>query len=850
MSSLDRRLRDLPLAPPLLALVVVGSVMAVGTVHVHTLLVVGAVAALGTAFVLWLARREVGPLPAPSWVLLGLAAWSALQALPLPFGVLTKIAPRNADVWGRALRPFGEGAPAFAPISLDPGASLVEALKWTTYAAVFALAFVAGKRHGRYWGPVVVFLSALAVALVTLVHGLIGAKSLFGIYTPVHAVPRWGVPPLLNPNNLSGYLNFGVFCGAGLLLTHRSDAEDQRPVPPGWLLASGIAAVVGVSVLAASRGGVLGLALGAIALGALVRVLRSGRRRHSSLAASRRQVAALASALVGGTLLAALGASEATWQELRGSGVEKLRMLAWSKPLLLEHPWFGVGRGAFESAFPAFRVTGGRTLFAHPENFIVQWVAEWGVPVALLAAGAFAVLLRPRRLAIREHRAALGVLVGGAVLLLQNLADLALEVPAVVIALTAGVGSIYEPSRSSRPARADTSSRFRRRIPALALSSAGVASWLLACARGTNPVGAERTELHAEFMSGRLQQSALRAAMLRHPSEPYFPLLGALTLRHQAPEQALRWIATALERDPQSGEAHMVLSQILLARGAKRQALMELRLAVEREPNLSEVGGQRAVAMSRNWDELSLAVPEGLAGAHVVVAMADALRGKEVRDLRAFLLGIAIERSPSFARPRMARVEDLLSDLEAGAPACAGEKARSCRRAASDELAVIELLDTQSCAAPLLSARLLSVEGRHVAAVQLLGTACATCSEPARCSQLRVMIAARTASLSEFKDLVRAHLTTACFAPKPCAEAHALVASLHGGRGEWGGAADQYAAALRTGESGELYLKLADACARSGDVARARAALRHAERFGAGDPELMSRLEKLASERE
>lgn len=853
MTGPARRLRDLPVAPALLSMVVVGSVMAVGTVHVHVLLSVSAVAIAGAALVLWIGRRDVGALPAPSWILLGLAGWSALQAAPLPMGVLATIAPKNADVWARSLRPFGESAPAFASISLDPGASLVESLKWATYAAVFALAYSAGKRDGRYWGPVIVFFSAVAVALVTLVHGLVGAKSLFGIYTPVQAVPRWGLPPLLNPNNLSGYLNLGVFCGAGLVLTHRSD-EPERPLPPDWSVSAGIACVVGISVLAASRAGVLSLGAGAIALALLVRLARSGRRRRNSGGLpGRRRIAAVASALLGGGLLAALGASESTWEELMGTGAEKLRLVSWSTPLLADHPWFGVGRGAFETAFPAYRGTGGHTLFAHPENFLVQWAAEWGLPASaggLLLLGWF---LRPSRLAVRESRAALGVLVGGAALLLQNLADLALEVPGVVIALAAAAGSIYQ----GVPAERESSGRaspWKRRLPALAVAGTGSLAWLVAASHGRHPVQAEREVLHAAFRANKFADSAawaqfsesLRSAIRRHPAEAYFPLLGALAARRTPGVDPMPWIGAALERDPKSGETHLVLSDILARRGARGQALMELRLAVEREPQLADIAGQRAVALSRKQADLLQVVPEGEVGARVLLAVAVNLREPSDWQLRAGFFDAALARDSGLAGARIGKADDLVDALEKGAAPCAGDAAEQCHVAAAEQVRALGHIDPLSCEVPVLSARLLVVRRKEVDALVLLEDGCSRCREARRCQQFRLSVAARSAGLAGFKDAARALLATACGEPRACSDAHAWVALHHAQRGEWSGAADHFARALQGGhESADLWVQLAEASARGGDPRRARSALRQAERLGKVDPGLAKRIDEL-----
>ena len=71
--------------------------------------------------------------------------------------------------------------------------------------------------------------------------------------------------------------------------------------------------------------------------------------------------------------------------------------------------------------------------FAHAECFPLQWAAEWGVPVTLLALAAIAHLLWRGRRRAEGWTAFLAT--GALVLLAQNLADVAFEVPAVCIAL-------------------------------------------------------------------------------------------------------------------------------------------------------------------------------------------------------------------------------------------------------------------------------------------------------------------------------------------------------------------------------------------------------------------------------
>src|SRR6266540_1287701 len=504
----------LPVALLSLGAIVVGSALAVGTVHYEVLLWVAGFAVVSTSIVLLLARSQVRRLQPPALLLLALAAWSALQALPIPIAALSKIAPHNADVWARALRPFGESPLRFGSISLDPGASLVEGLKWFTYAMVFTLAHLVSSWRSRAMGTAIAFGSSVAVALVALGHGLAGATSLFGLYTPELAVPRWGLPPILNPNNLSGYLNLGAFAGLGLLLAQR-DGEEVRPVLRRGLIAGGLALVVAVSVLAASRAGVLGFGLGVMLFAALLWVSGSERREREAVrgerAPVRQALVPAALAIGGGILLALVGASEMTWAELWDANVEKLRIASWSRPLIKDFPWFGVGRGAFESVFPAYRPASGHVVYAYPENFVIQWLTEWGILAAVAASLLLIWMYRPAPRGGPSDSIRIGAWVGVGVLLLQNLVDLALEIPAVAILTAAVLGALYRERSANdekisqreesipmerRRRKRNFSGRVRRRALAIVTFAAGTLVFALAAILGRNSVGGERSGLH------------------------------------------------------------------------------------------------------------------------------------------------------------------------------------------------------------------------------------------------------------------------------------------------------------------------------------------------------------------
>src|SRR5690606_7037353 len=135
---------------------------------------------------------------------------------------LERLSPHAAEIWCHAFDLLG-ATTAFASISLDPGASLLEALKWLTYANVFAIAASIARHRGAIPAGAILFGTAILAALLTLGHGLVGARTVYGIYQPGFDVLPWQTGPLLNPNNLAGYLNLGTFCGLGLLLKNEKE---------------------------------------------------------------------------------------------------------------------------------------------------------------------------------------------------------------------------------------------------------------------------------------------------------------------------------------------------------------------------------------------------------------------------------------------------------------------------------------------------------------------------------------------------------------------------------------------------------------------------------------------------
>ncbi|WP_437333706.1 O-antigen ligase family protein [Sorangium sp. So ce394] len=838
--------------PWLLAAAIAGSVLAIGAVHTPTLALVSSITTIAAALslragALTEGRSLVRALPVLT--LLGLTAYTLLQAVPLPLAWLERLSPASADIWSRALMPLGEAAPRYASISLDPGATLVEAVKWLTYSGIFIAAAFVGARHGARLGITFVFGSAFLAALTTIAHGLLGATQVFGLYQPRFSVAAWHIGPLLNPNNLAGYLNLGILSGVGLLLT-------SRPLLPAWVAGVGITTIVGVGIIASSRGGLLVLPLG-LALFALLSRQRRGRRRSGGRI-QRPAAWLLSFAIAGGALLAALATTNRTLSEIADDNLNKLSLFYATLPLIADHWLFGIGRGAFETVFPAYRQEPGNIVFTHAENFAIQWAAEWGVPAAAAALVAFGVAFRPGKIALRGSTAALGAWVGCVVLLLQNLLDLGLEVPGVAIALAATLGSLWGEAHRERPRRgapADEadSGRWRPWQEAACAAAAGVALVALMLRFGWRDVDHDRRALRAVSDAGaasgagwpRLREE-LRAAMLRHPAEPYFPLLGAVTVLQGRIESPIPWLQRTLERSRRHGRAHLLLAEVLASRGAKEQALLSLRLAVEDDTTVTGAAAVLARQWTERWDELLRAVPEGKAGVEMLERMAIVGDRREALDLRLRCAEEAVARDPARVGARWAAGTALLTMLEDPSSArCGGDEAQrgACERQVEAHAAAIQGAKSDSFLAVQLRARLLLARKKSAEAEQLLAQSCERLDNRLGCLRLRVVAASQLGTSERLLPALRDLMPAACSSHAECASAATWVGDLLAGRKDYSSAVTYYARAAQDEPTEERLLKLADAASAAGAHVEAASALeRLLQRRGGNDAELRRRI--------
>lgn len=605
----------------ILAVTVVTSVVALGSLHTPVLVLTAMLAALGTGL-LWFDAEPLAPRSAAT-ILVAVAVLlvgaSSLQVVPMPREILAALAPENADVWARALTPFREDGPRSVTLSLDPIATRVQILRGITYLTVFVGALrVARRQDGVVFLERVLAASAVLVASAALLHPAVGADKVFGVYEPGEPLgyEPHHISPLLDTNHLAAYCNVGAVVAFASILQRRSALP--RPLALAVVLLLGA-----TTVWTRSRGGTATLVLGAI----VASVLAFGARRTKLV----RLAAPLALVVVGasGALVVALAAFDEFRAKIAYNDLSKIDLVKNAFALVRAHPLFGVGRGAFESTFPRVRVGTNYWVFTHPENVVAQWMTEWGTPIALIGLGAIAWALRPKT-ALARSRAPAGPWGALVAVGLHNLCDFNAEVPGVVIALavcaatvTGGTGGGVTTSD-----RWSVFAGWTRRPTALAsaLAFATVVASAVALPFTGRELYNEQRTFRDVGLDRSLSKEAFRArareAMLRHPAEPYFPFVGAVRAVAYRQESVLPWAARALERSPIYGRVHLLLARSLFATNAS-QARLEYRTACLQDDRLCAV--QEAIPLVRSYEDAIELVPDGAVGLSVLAHLTETL---------------------------------------------------------------------------------------------------------------------------------------------------------------------------------------------------------------------------------
>ena len=822
-----------------LSILIPGTALAIGTVHVLVLLIVGALAiVLGVLAVRARTPLRVrSPMRLAVWITIVLIAWTAIQAMPMPLSWVRVIAPANGDIWYHALDALGQPPPKWASLSLDPGASWIEALKGVSYLSVMLAGCAVASKRGASFGVGTVFVTALLCSATTVAHGLLGLDKVFGVYEPHYRFSTWHIGPFLNPNHLAAYLNLGTMCGLALVLM-------RKPVVPPWLASLGVMLLIGSTVTSASRGAVVLLPLGLAALAVLTAYHA---RRHDARAYMRpARLLAMGAVGIGGGL-AALGLTTGQLQELLDKDLGKLSMFSWGRPLIAEHRWVGIGRGAFETVFPAFNKVPGHTTFTHPENLIVQWVAEWGIVVGLGAGLAMAWAMRPQSVGARRSLLMAGAWTGIVLLLLQNLVDFNLELPSVGMAVALLIGSFWgDASRTGHGIEPDETSRRTWLVPLAA--GAATTIWLLALTQGLKTPFADREALFALSKQPPLGRDAyhpmLRAAILRHPAEPYFPLVAAERAWRMRDEDPVPYLQRTLERAATYGRAHLLLAEILAAQGAVGQAMMALRMAIGDDPALIGPAVRFALRWTNDRDFLWKVLPETPARGTTASALGAALSSANSGLSRVFdEESLRVDSTQVGPRIRLANhtIEHLRSEKPEGE--CSGPQREKCIARVDDYARQLANLQPGSSQGAQMRARLLMGIGRPRDAADTLRTACENAIDRLQCCQLRLEIAKELQDRPAMEQLLKLIAVWGCTDSQSCANTWFWIGSFNEGTGNLGAAVTAYEkAAERNPGDAATWMRLGEATSRIGAHARAVHAFERAAARSPNDTQLSERL--------
>lgn len=837
-ATTDLKPRSTTLGKWLFALVVPFSGLALGALPVEVLLVAAVLAAVACGLLAVEAETPLTPsVRMCAAVFALLVGYTLLQTIPLPAGVCRVLAPANAAIWERSLAPFREAGPSFHPLTTAPAATRVEVLRGAFYACIlFSSLRINALEGGSRFLVRIVVASGIMMALATLAHAATDATSVFGLYTPreTYAYRAGHLSPLLNTNHLAAYLGIGACVALGAVFS-------KRTMPP---ILAGVAALVcaATSVSTVSRGATGALVVsGALVLGLMlfltfrgrwgatkktasdddddddVDASRSARPRPLGRAPISIASIGLTACIAVSAIVIFLSLSD-TAEKLKSDDLSKVGTAKRALELVAASPIFGFGRGSFETVFPSVQSSSVYRTWTHPEDLFVQWFVEWGLPVSVVAFGLVAWSLRPSVVlgASRPMVGAWGAIVGT---IIHEVADFHLEVPGVTALVIICIALVVAPAHKQREARRGASNGLRR--ASFAAAGVTVLAIVLAIPSVGHALGQDRRSLGAKATNVAVPTPAflaeLRAALLRHPAEPFFPLLGALRAQTTREESVLPWIGRALERNEHFGRAHYVLARELASR-FPAQARLEYRLAYTYDRDLRAIVVREAMPLVTDADSALEIVPDGAEGIELLEALVNDLGPR--MPSTAHILDAELERRDPMGRgPMRRRVESRVLDVVTDAPWCNTTRCFDEAMVAADELVKRE---PDQCDGHFLVARLRMKRGDTKIALDTLQEATPQLVDRGVCERRVIELAQQMGDVRRVDFLVDRLVKSGCGAAHECVELHVWAAGIELQREHWARAVRLYRRVLdvaperddlleRIGELGEKPGVRADA---------------------------------------
>ena len=408
----------------LMGICLVAAPLALGAVHIESLLVLAGLVGLLFAST-WLdPRRPLPRLPLVGWVALGWLIWSLLLLTPLPSGVVAALSRDAHTTYAEMSAILGVTLSPSLALDRPRGASMVVLLLVYAFVAMTVWArTLQSKGSARSPIPFYVVFAGGMASVVCVLHTLLDATSLYGIYAPSVSLEREPIRgPMVNPNHTAALLLLTMTVTFGYWLQAKARSR-------AFLLALNWALMGVLIVLSGSRAN---LALLIAVHAYLLWFIRQG---SSPLRATRvKWTLASLVTLGGGVFIYALVTSAQHIADSSGSVWGEL-VIRWitGAHVLLDSPWLGHGPGNFPIAATLHTSDWLTGYLSRAHNLPLQLMTEWGAPVGLALFGLLVwwlgVLLVKTQSTPSRHAVAVGL----SALVVQNMVDFSLLIPGIGI---------------------------------------------------------------------------------------------------------------------------------------------------------------------------------------------------------------------------------------------------------------------------------------------------------------------------------------------------------------------------------------------------------------------------------
>ncbi len=527
------------------------------------------------------------PVPAEAIVMAVAAAFTVLQSLPVGPVVAGWLGGTSADRIDQVVTATGIASP-WRTLSADPGSTLVEGIRlWAGALMLATFTAISVRRRRRR-------TILMAVAMMGALQGLAGlATGLFGmdIRTAFTDNPLASQPgfhgTFLNDNHTAGAFNLAAFAFLGLAL--------DTPSPFRFAFYAGAVWMAWGTFIVGSGGASLVLVL----TGAMYLAWSTWLCPDPSRSRQPKSIRVLlAVGLVAALVLAFVAVDQ--WvirygqeSQLARSVDGKTRIWGPALELALEHPFAGVGRGAFPVAVTAVNNVHPSMTYDYVENAPLQALADWGFPAGILLLAITIFLGIRLLLAASDRKPLLAAMFGVVAVALQNLGDFSLEMPGIALPVLAIVGAAITHRR--RVASQEGRPRHTIRAPvALGIASASLALAVPLAWAGSQSLDRSRSTLQGVYNRVRsgepipadVAESTLSSAVKLHPHDAFmFDLGSRIAFTQERMDRAGVLADAALLLFPRSVSAGLVRIEVDRALGRPEESTHRLATLLDVRPD-------------------------------------------------------------------------------------------------------------------------------------------------------------------------------------------------------------------------------------------------------------------------